>query len=201
MATTVSHAFKLKNILKFSLLLRRYACYQSSVTPENQEYSGSKAKWFLNNNNSLKLKHQWLDKIGLHTDAPVKALKMGALRMRALPLGSIPFIFIQFSVKIFRNNRFSPPPQKLAAPPRLGNPGFATVKDIFAKIFSFSFPQVHTYDEDSCSCRCNNEHDAVRCAANQHWENMQCACVCNEKPSCAHDEVFNNSTCRYWSFP
>ena len=180
----------------------RSVCYQSSVTPENQEYSGSEAKLFFNK--SPKWKPQWPHKkVWLLKHWRIQSGGKGARDECAPPTppNPISFIFMQFSAKLLRNSKFSPPLQGAGAPPRLGNPGSATVKEIFAQIFSFSFPQVHTYDEDSCSCRCNNEHDAVRCAANQHWENMQCACMCNEKPSCARDEVFNNSTCRYWSFP
>ena len=44
------------------------------------------------------------------------------------PLGPNSFIFMQFSVKIWPNNRLAPPPWKLA-PPRLGNPGSATERE------------------------------------------------------------------------
>ena len=46
---------------------------------------------------------------------------------RASPLGSISFIFIQFSIKNYSNNKFKPLPLESAVPsPCLGNPGSAT---------------------------------------------------------------------------
>jgi len=56
-------------------------------------------------------------------------------------------------------------------------------------------PATQDYDEESCSCRCRNSHDATSCTAPKRWDEKYCRCVCPVLVNCLDDEYFDFNTC------